>query len=116
MQAACKMLLGSDLQRAASQARRPLPALTLDRHTAPPARQGVEWFAGANGSPVLKDGIAYIECTVVTRMETPDHWITYAQVRGAAGKAAPARVVTWGGPRQPRGGARQSGVGHRTCG
>ncbi|KAI8476040.1 MAG: flavoprotein [Monoraphidium minutum] len=41
---------------------------------------GIEWFPAANGCPVLKDGIAYIECTVVSRMETPDHWVTYAQV------------------------------------
>jgi hypothetical protein len=43
--------------------------------------QGIEWFPAANGSPALKDAIAYIECTVVSRMETPDHWVTYAQVR-----------------------------------
>ncbi|GBF98453.1 hypothetical protein Rsub_11098 [Raphidocelis subcapitata] len=42
--------------------------------------QGVEWFPGPNGSPVLKDAISYLECTVISRLETPDHWITYAQV------------------------------------
>lgn len=41
----------------------------------------MEWFPSSNGSPALKDAIAYVECTVVSRMETPDHWITYAQVR-----------------------------------
>lgn len=45
-------------------------------------QQGVEWFPGTNGSPVLKDAIAYVECAVASRMETPDHWITYAQVTG----------------------------------
>jgi hypothetical protein len=42
--------------------------------------QGVEWFSASNGSPVLKDAIAYMECRVVTRLETPDHWITYCEV------------------------------------
>jgi flavin reductase (DIM6/NTAB) family NADH-FMN oxidoreductase RutF len=31
---------------------------------------------------VLKDAIAYMECQVVSRMETPDHWVTYAHVTG----------------------------------
>lgn len=42
--------------------------------------EGVEWFPAGNGSPALRDAIAYAECTVVSRMETADHWITYAQV------------------------------------
>lgn len=42
--------------------------------------EGVEWFPASNGSPVLKDAIAYLELTVRTRLETPDHWITYAEV------------------------------------
>jgi flavin reductase (DIM6/NTAB) family NADH-FMN oxidoreductase RutF len=45
-----------------------------------PPPQGIEWFPADNGSPVLKDAISYIECTVVSRMETPDHWVTYATV------------------------------------
>eukprot|EP00775_Hariotina_reticulata_P004852 gene4852-5099_t len=43
--------------------------------------QGIEWFpAAGNKCPVLKDAIAYMECQVVSRLETPDHWITYAHV------------------------------------
>lgn len=43
--------------------------------------QGVEWFpASGNQGPVLKDAIAYMECQVVSRLETPDHWVTYAHV------------------------------------
>jgi len=42
--------------------------------------EGVEWFPAQNKCPVLKDAIAYMECKVVSRMETADHWITYAQV------------------------------------
>lgn len=41
---------------------------------------GVDTIEAANGSPVLSDAIAYIECTVKSRMETADHWITYAEV------------------------------------
>lgn len=45
--------------------------------------QGIEWFpAPGSGSPVLKDSIAYMECQVVSRMETADHWVTYATVSG----------------------------------
>lgn len=48
-----------------------------------PALQGIEWFpAASNGCPVLKDAIAYMECSVVSRLETPDHWVTYAAVTG----------------------------------
>jgi len=31
------------------------------------------------GSPVLEKAIAHLECKVVSRMETPDHWITYCE-------------------------------------
>ncbi len=41
---------------------------------------GVDSFEAANGSPALSDAIAYIECQVKSRMETADHWITYAEV------------------------------------
>ena len=55
---------------------------------------GADRFAGVNtftsptaGIPVLSDAIAYTECRVVTRMETNDHWITYAEVvNGAVGQ------------------------------
>ncbi|MEO0356513.1 MAG: flavin reductase, partial [Cyanobacteria bacterium P01_A01_bin.3] len=33
-----------------------------------------------NGSPILTDALAYMECTVSTRMETSDHWIVYCTV------------------------------------
>ena len=55
--------------------------------------EGVQWTPAKNGSPVLNDALAYIECTVVSRMETADHWITYAhavdgQVAKAEGRTA----------------------------
>lgn len=42
--------------------------------------EGQEWFAARNGSPVLSKAIAYMECKVVSRMETPDHWLVYSEV------------------------------------
>jgi flavin reductase (DIM6/NTAB) family NADH-FMN oxidoreductase RutF len=53
----------------------------------------VEWFGAANGGPVLRDAISYLECTVASRMETPDHWITYAQV--GFGLVTP-KPIMWG--------------------
>jgi flavorubredoxin/flavin reductase (DIM6/NTAB) family NADH-FMN oxidoreductase RutF len=43
---------------------------------------GVDWTPanGSGGAPVLQDAIAYVECQVVSRMETADHWVTYAHV------------------------------------
>eukprot|EP00270_Netrium_digitus_P007188 TRINITY_DN2093_c0_g1_i1.p1 TRINITY_DN2093_c0_g1~~TRINITY_DN2093_c0_g1_i1.p1 ORF type:complete len:652 (+),score=178.64 TRINITY_DN2093_c0_g1_i1:50-2005(+) len=48
--------------------------------------EGVQWVPAGNGSPVLTESLAYLECMVVRRMETNDHWITYAEV--ADGKVA----------------------------
>jgi flavin reductase (DIM6/NTAB) family NADH-FMN oxidoreductase RutF len=42
--------------------------------------EGVDIITAANGCPALKDAIAYLECKVVSRMETADHWVTYAEV------------------------------------
>ena len=42
--------------------------------------EGVNWLPASNGSPILTDAIAYIECRVVSRLETPDHWLTYCEV------------------------------------
>ncbi len=46
---------------------------------------GADRFAGVkhqpaplSGAPVLGDALAFIECTVVSRMECSDHWIVYA--------------------------------------
>lgn len=42
--------------------------------------EGVGWKTAACGSPILTDSIAHMECKVVSRMETSDHWVTYAEV------------------------------------
>ncbi|ELS03678.1 putative flavoprotein [Xenococcus sp. PCC 7305] len=41
---------------------------------------GIDTQTAANGSPILTDALAYIECEVVTRMECSDHWIVYSKV------------------------------------
>ena len=42
--------------------------------------EGVDWSPAACGSPVLGAAVAYMECTVASRMEGPDHWIVLAHV------------------------------------
>lgn len=41
---------------------------------------GINTQTANNGSPVLTDALAYIECRVVSQMECSDHWIMYATV------------------------------------
>ncbi|HEY9608923.1 diflavin flavoprotein [Allocoleopsis sp.] len=41
---------------------------------------GVKTQTAENGSPILTDALAYMECHVVSRMELTDHWIVYATV------------------------------------
>jgi flavin reductase (DIM6/NTAB) family NADH-FMN oxidoreductase RutF len=40
--------------------------------------EGVKNYPASNGSPILVDALAFIECRVVSRMECSDHWIVYA--------------------------------------
>ncbi len=48
---------------------------------------GSDRFAGIrtrpadNGSPILGDALAYLECTVTSRMEVSDHWVVYCTVQ-----------------------------------
>ncbi len=41
---------------------------------------GVKTQTAENGSPILTDALAYLECEVVSRMECSDHWIVYSKV------------------------------------
>jgi flavorubredoxin/flavin reductase (DIM6/NTAB) family NADH-FMN oxidoreductase RutF len=41
---------------------------------------GVKTQVGSNGSPILAEALAYLECEVATRMECSDHWLVYATV------------------------------------
>ncbi len=42
--------------------------------------EGVKTKTANNQSPILIDALAYLECTVVSRMDCGDHWIVYSQV------------------------------------
>jgi len=41
---------------------------------------GVKTQPASNGSPILSDALAYLECSVISRIELSDHYIVYAQV------------------------------------
>jgi flavorubredoxin/flavin reductase (DIM6/NTAB) family NADH-FMN oxidoreductase RutF len=41
---------------------------------------GIKTQVAKNGSPILVDALAFLECEVVSRMEASDHWIVYAIV------------------------------------
>lgn len=41
---------------------------------------GVDTQTANNGSPILTEALAYLECNVASRMELSDHWIIYATV------------------------------------
>lgn len=59
---------------------------------------GADRFAGIktqpaeNGSPILTDALAYMECEVASRMETSDHWIVYSTVQ--AGRVSNPEALT----------------------
>jgi flavorubredoxin/flavin reductase (DIM6/NTAB) family NADH-FMN oxidoreductase RutF len=40
----------------------------------------VKTYSASNGSPILAEALAYIECEVASRMECGDHWTIYATV------------------------------------
>lgn len=42
--------------------------------------KGVDIALADHGAPILKDAIAYLDCTVAQRMECGDHWLVYATV------------------------------------
>ncbi|MEM8615213.1 MAG: diflavin flavoprotein [Cyanobacteria bacterium P01_H01_bin.105] len=59
---------------------------------------GADRFAGIrtrpaeNKSPILADALAYLECTVTTRMELSDHWLIYCSVED--GKVSKDESIT----------------------
>jgi flavorubredoxin/flavin reductase (DIM6/NTAB) family NADH-FMN oxidoreductase RutF len=58
----------------------------LMKHFLKPFGPGQNRFAdvatqeSTNGSPILTDALAYLECKVQNRMESGDHWLVYATV------------------------------------
>ncbi|MBD2070622.1 flavin reductase [Leptolyngbya sp. FACHB-671] len=53
---------------------------------------GVKTYAAANGSPILADALAYLECEVTSRLENNDHWIIYSIVQ--TGRVAQLDALT----------------------
>jgi flavorubredoxin/flavin reductase (DIM6/NTAB) family NADH-FMN oxidoreductase RutF len=53
---------------------------------------GVKTYAADNGSPILADALAYLECEVTSRMEQSDHWIVYSTVN--AGRVSKPDALT----------------------
>jgi flavin reductase (DIM6/NTAB) family NADH-FMN oxidoreductase RutF len=72
--------------------------LPLMKHFLKRFPPGADRFAGiktqtaTNGSPILTDALAYMECEVVSRMECSDHWLVYSQV--AAGRVSNPEGMT----------------------
>ncbi|MGL4620126.1 MAG: flavin reductase family protein, partial [Chroococcidiopsis sp.] len=53
---------------------------------------GVKTQMATNGSPILTDALAYMECEVASRMECNDHWIVYCTVY--AGRVSKPESIT----------------------
>ncbi len=43
--------------------------------------QGLRTYPANNGSPILADALAYMECEVISRIDCGDHWVLYSTVR-----------------------------------
>ena len=60
--------------------------MNVRRHFLKPFAPGEDRFAGMetrdaeNGCPIINDALAYLECTVKSRMDCGDHWLVYAVV------------------------------------
>lgn len=52
----------------------------------------VNTYSADNGSPILADALAYVECSVSSRLEASDHWLIYATVQ--TGRVAKAGALT----------------------
>lgn len=60
--------------------------MNVRRHFLKPFAPGENRFAGLdtqeaeNGCPIINDALAYLECTIKSRMDCSDHWLVYAVV------------------------------------
>ncbi|BAZ45754.1 flavin reductase-like, FMN-binding protein [Chondrocystis sp. NIES-4102] len=53
---------------------------------------GIKTVPASNGSPIIAESLAYIECEVSNRLECSDHWLVYSTVQ--AGRVAKLDVLT----------------------
>ncbi len=53
---------------------------------------GLKTFPAGNGSPIIVESLAYIECQVSSRLECSDHWIVYSTAQ--TGRVAKLDVLT----------------------
>lgn len=53
---------------------------------------GVKTQSASDGSPILTDALAYMECEVVSRMDCSDHWIVYSTIN--AGRVSKPESIT----------------------
>ncbi len=42
--------------------------------------EGIKTYPASNGSPILGDALAYLECEVISRLDCHDHWLVYSSV------------------------------------
>jgi flavorubredoxin/flavin reductase (DIM6/NTAB) family NADH-FMN oxidoreductase RutF len=54
--------------------------------------EGIKTYPADNGSPILADALAYLECEVVSRMDGNDHWLVYSTVD--AGRVSNINALT----------------------
>lgn len=54
--------------------------------------EGIKTYQAKNGSPILADALAYLECQVTSRADCSDHWIIYSTVQ--TGRVAKVEGLT----------------------
>jgi flavin reductase (DIM6/NTAB) family NADH-FMN oxidoreductase RutF len=42
---------------------------------------GIKTYPANNGSPILAEALAYMECEVTSRIDCNDHWVVYSTVQ-----------------------------------
>ncbi|QIR38776.1 MBL fold metallo-hydrolase [Tolypothrix sp. PCC 7910] len=53
---------------------------------------GIKTYPATNGSPILAEALAYMECEITSRMDCGDHWIIYSTVH--TGRVAKVNALT----------------------
>ncbi|MBH8574695.1 diflavin flavoprotein [Nostocaceae cyanobacterium CENA369] len=53
---------------------------------------GVKTYPATNGSPILAEALAYMECEITSRMDCGDHWVIYSTVQ--TGRVANVHALT----------------------